>query len=151
MRRRKQRQSITEDATIRPRSQAISTEKDPSEELNQRSPACSGNTSELAGGECNSASLVSPQSTQGAWSRPTSAEVQGSIPCYQSMGNIRAQALGGVGPAYKPYRKSDAPPVGVHEVSGEGGAAQAVGRPARRPGSGVFEIPASVPGSTLLY
>lgn len=107
--------------------------------------------SKLAGGERNSGSLVSPQSTQGTWSRPTSAEVEGSAPTYQSMGNVRTQALGGVGPAYKPYRPAEAPSVGVHEVSGESGAARAVGRPEGRPGSGVFEIPAAVPGSTLPY
>jgi hypothetical protein len=124
--------------------------KDPSEELNQRSPAWSGNMSEL-GGDRGSGSIVSPFSSQGTWTRPTSAEVEGSVPSYQSMGNVRAQALGGIGPAYKPYRKAEAPPIGAHEVNGDSVAPRAVRQPEGRPSSGVFEIPAQVPGSTLPY
>ena len=137
--------------SVRPRSEALALEKDPSGELSQLSPAYSGHMSELAAGDSNSASLVSPQSTQGTSSRPTSAEVEGNMPTYQSMGNLQSTVLGQGVPAYKPYRKPDAPPIGVHEISGENDAVQATNRRGRQVGSGFFEMPASVPGSTLQY
>lgn len=124
-------------------------EKDPSDELAQRSPAWSGNKSELPGEELNSAPVISPESTQSSWSRPTSAEVEGSMPTYQSMGNPRPQATGTEAPMYKPYRKAEAPPIGVQEVPAGKVAAQEIYRAGRQVGSGVFEMPAQVPGSTL--
>ena len=161
MRRRRRRRSALPDASIRPRSQALESvrprsealalEKDPSGELNQHSPAHSGNMSELAAGDGNSAFIVSPQSTQGTWSRPTSAEVEGNMPTYQSMGSLQSAVVGNGSPVYKPYRKPDTPPIGVHEVSGENDGVQATNRRGRQVGSGFFEMPASVPGSTLQY
>lgn len=120
-------------------------EKDPSDELDIRSPTWSGHKSELPAD-----SVISPVSSQNTWTRPVSAEVEGSIPTYQSMNNLRSQATGEGGPVYKPYRKAEVPPVGmqpVPEASSMDSAKYSSG--GRRAGSGVFEMPAQVPGSTL--
>ena len=147
VRRRKREKALPEDSQIRPRSQAVTLDKDPSDELGPHSPAWSGNKSELPSEERNS--LVSPVSSQHAWTRPTSAEVEGTIPRYQSLGNLQAQEMGEGKPVYKPYRKAEVPPVGVQGVPEASASTQTAYRPGRPAGSGMFEMPAQIPGSTL--
>ena len=134
---------------IRPRSHAFIMEKDPSDELDPRSPTWSGHKSELPADE--RASVLSPVPSQQAWTRPTSAEVEGTIPTYQSMGSLCSEAMGDGGPAYKPRRKAEVPGVGIQEVPVVMGSDSTTYQSGRTAGSGTYsyEMPAQVPGSTL--
>jgi hypothetical protein len=147
IRRRKKENRMSSGSQIRPRSQAFVTGKDPSDEVDPRSPTWSGHKSELPAEE--RASVVSPVSSQQAWTRPTSSEVEGTLPTYQSMGSLRSEAMGDGGPVYKPYRKEEVPPVGMQVVPETSGLDSAAYMPGRKTGSSVYEMPAQVPGSTL--
>jgi hypothetical protein len=65
------------------------------------------------------------------------------------MGSLRSEAMGDGGPVYKPYKKAEVPPVGLQAVPETSSLDSAAYMPGRKTGSGVYEMPAHVPGSTL--